>query len=111
MTANTKDDISLAVIANDIHHVKKSIDTLTDELKQQRRQTQEQQEKFEKKMEEKLATKADASRVEKIENNLSWAIKIVLAAVFMAVIAGVIYTARTPNIPHEARPAISSKIG
>jgi len=93
------DNVSLDGIARDIHHILKAIADIKDDLKRDRQHMAEQQEKFENKMEDRLAQKADVSRVEKIENNLSWAIKIVLGAVIVAVIAGVIYTARTPNVP------------
>nr|WP_313631900.1 hypothetical protein [Brevundimonas naejangsanensis] len=105
-----QNNVSLDGIARDIHHIMKAIADIKDDLKRDRQQMAEQHEKFETKMEERLAQKADVSRVEKIENNLSWAVKIVLTAVFVAVLAGVIYTARTPNVSHAEKPAVYSQL-
>lgn len=100
-----EENVSLDGIARDIHHILKTIADIKDDLKRDRQHIAEQQEKFQNKMEEKLATKADASRVEKIENNLSKAVWIVLTAVIVAVLAGVIYTARIPNVPTPQKSA------
>lgn len=81
-----EDQITLAVIATELKHTNRSLDSLTTELRQQRETSDRRFGEFE----EKLAGKADIERVSKIENWLGWGVKIVLTAVFVAVLGLVI---------------------
>ena len=95
------DKITLAVVNNEIKHMNKSISDLTDELRAHRLATDDRIAAFEYKVDRQLEAKADCKRVEKIEEWMKWAGRIVIGAVMAAVIGSVVVSVKN----HDAAPA------
>lgn len=77
------EQITLAVIATELKHTNRSLDSLTTELRQQR----ETSERRFGEIEAKLSRKADAKALDEVKGDLKKANWIVIAAVMVMVLA------------------------
>lgn len=84
------DKVTLAIISNELKHWTKAISDLTEELRVYRVATNDRMNDMKDDFDRRLAEKADLERVEKIEEWMKWAGRIIIGAVFLAVIGSVI---------------------